>query len=164
MMWLLIIIALLIIILIYLLFAPIYLEINNRKGLFQLRIHKLVNAKLINCSNSIIIELKIGFWKKQIDLLKLKTKSGGIAEVKPTINKGTVPLKKILALLKSFKLRTFYVNVDFGNEQLNGILYPLFFYHGYINNRFIRINFLNKNEVVLIVENRLYNMIWSFLK
>lgn len=55
----------------YLLFAPIYIEINSADSLCGIRFYHLARAKLIFFDSSLKIDLSIAGWGKQIDLLDL---------------------------------------------------------------------------------------------
>ncbi|GAA4941248.1 hypothetical protein GCM10023314_12830 [Algibacter agarivorans] len=69
---------------------------------------------------------------------------------------------RIYKLLKTFKIKQFYINMDTGNYILNAKLYPLFVLLNYNIGKF-HINFQGKNQLVIIIKNRPINIIKSFI-
>ncbi|MDO3627853.1 hypothetical protein [Mucilaginibacter sp. BT774] len=150
----------------YLLFAPFYLEINSTDGLFAVRFHKAASVKLAFIDHSLKIDLKILGWKKQIDLLDeiFKRKPKEKADKKSSKGKAWRPsLTTIKAVIKSFKLNKCYLNIDTGNMQLNGILYPCFYWLNKYTGKPIGINFEDKNEVVVEIQNNCAGIIRAFI-
>jgi len=76
--------------------------------------------------------------------------------------KSKIGLRKGLRLLKSFKIKRFDLNIDTGDYTLNAKLYPLFLF---LNNgvRHFHVNFENRNQFVLHIQNRPIDIIKSFI-
>lgn len=164
MIWLYTFLILLIFILCYLLFAPFYIEINSESGLCRMRFHKLLSAQLKITESSLIVEIKAAWWRKRIDLLVLiKQKGKPVKKIEKKKNKN-VPFKKIINVIKSFKVTKFYVTICFDDMPLNGILYPLFLGLSLKTKKHFEINFWNENEIVLRIENNLFRIIWAYIK
>ncbi|MBV8390534.1 MAG: hypothetical protein JO080_12090 [Mucilaginibacter sp.] len=144
----------------YLLFAPIYLEINSLNGLCGARLHHLASANLVLVDSSFKINLSIIGWKKQIDLLS-KRKTRKKASRKKKSRKFRLGLFKVL--LKTFKVNQCYLSIDTGDVQLNGLLYPGFYWLNKYTGKSIGINFLGKNEIILQIENNLARLIKAFI-
>ena len=75
-------------------------------------------------------------------------------------NKG-YGIRKMIRLLRSFKIRQFYLNIDTGDVIKNAKLYPVFAFLNYSIGGF-QINFMGKNQVVIRIENRPIRIIKSF--
>ncbi len=155
----------------YLLFAPFYLEVDSTKGFLRLRFHRLASADLRIVDFYPILELRVFGWKKKMDLLKtMKTSKEKSSKRKKIENKKgkksswmKVTLKKIVGVLKSFKINKCELLIDSGNVQLNGILYPIFYLAGYYYNKNISINFVNKNVIILEIENSVARMSRAYI-
>lgn len=147
----------------YILLAPFYIEINSISSLYGVRFHRLAYAKLIISDNSLKIDLRVAGWAKQIDLfVKRKPKEKPIQQKKK--NKPfRISFSLVKAMLKSFKVNKFYFNLDTGNVQLNGILYPAFYWLSKYMDQPISINFSNKNELILETENNLARIARTFI-
>jgi hypothetical protein len=166
MIWLLILLLLIIVIFSYLLFAPFYLEINSISDFYGIRFHRMAYAKLIITDNLFKIDLCIAGWRKQIDLLA-KPAKGEQKEKQILSERKNKPFKisfgKIKAIMKSFKINKCHLNIDTGNVQLNGILYPGFYWLGKHTNNPIGINFFNETEIILEVENNLARVLKALI-
>lgn len=148
----------------YLLFAPFYIEINSISGLCGIRLQRLASAKLILADNLLKIDLHIIGWRKQIDPFEKHAKRKEETVVQKKKKQRTLfSISRVKALIKSFKVNNFYLNIDTGNLQLNGILFPCFYWLGNYSGKPIAINFLNKNEIILEIENNLARIIRAFI-
>ncbi|MDB4905134.1 MAG: hypothetical protein JWQ63_4415 [Mucilaginibacter sp.] len=127
--WLLIFLLITIAVVSYVLFAPFYLEINTSTGLCSIRFHHLASAKLIISDRSLLIDLWIAGWAKQIDLFAKtvtgKEKSNQSLKKKKRFK---ISFNKVKAVVKSFKVTKCYLTMDTGNVELNGVLYPCFYW------------------------------------
>ena len=165
MMWLLTISLVLILIIIYVLFAPFYLDIDTERSLLRVRFHHLSTARLLIIDNSLTVDLRIAGWKTQIHLpgqRKKKEKKKTI-EVKQKNKRGKISFRKGIAVFKTFKVNQCYFNLDSGDMPLNGILFPLFFWISRFTGKDFRINFLGENVIRLEIENNMARMLSAFL-
>lgn len=149
---------------IYFLFAPFYLEVNTADGLYRIRFHWLISISLKTNTASPMLELRLMGQKKQIDLFSQKQTS----KQKPIIakqkkRKVKISLKKIAGMLKSFKINKCIIHIDSGDMQINGILYPLFYWISCYSKRDVRVNFLGENKMILEIENNLARMSWAYI-
>lgn len=152
---------------IYVLFAPFYLEINTTNGLLRLRFHRLIKAQLSFNENSLFLDLKIAGWRKQINLLAQKEqKEEKKKPIKKQAGKGPnrISIRKIKAIVKSFKVNKFYLSISFDEMMLNGIIYPLLSFLSFKTNKRIEINFFHENEIILEVENNFFRIIRAYIK
>jgi len=150
----------------YLTFAPFYLEINSSKNLYRIRFDGLAFANLIITVNSLKVDLWIAGWRKQFNLLTkpIREKQEEKSILSKRKNKPfRITFQKAKVILESFKVNKFCLNVDSGNLQLNGLLYPCFYWLSKYTNKPISINFINKNEVILELENNIARIAGSLI-
>ncbi len=150
--------------LVYLFFAPLFIEINTASGLFRIRFHQLASATLLFNGKSILVEIKVFGWTKQYNLSDSQPKKS-----KPIIHqkkrkRASISVSTIRELMKSFRIKRFFLRLDTGDMPLNGILYPVFLL---LNKKYkldISINFLNNNILILQIENRIARILRAFVK
>jgi hypothetical protein len=172
MIWLLLILFVLVVGLTYVLFAPFYLEIDSTKGLFRLRFHLVMSARVLMENSSLILEIKSPIWNKQVDLLaqnESKTKpipKENILEKKRN-KKGKrvskITFSKIKAILHTFKINTFYVNLDFDDVLLNAKLFPVFLGLKLYSGKELNVNFIGENKIKIEIENNMARVILAFI-
>jgi hypothetical protein len=150
----------------YLLFAPFYIEINSANSLFAVRFHHLASLRVVLMDSSLKINLTIAGWKKQIDLLKQISERQRRKTFSTRQKKSHARLHSfglIRAILKSFSVKKCYLNIDTGDMQLNGILYPLFYWLSKYTGKPIAINFQNQIEIVVEIQNNCARIIMAFI-
>jgi hypothetical protein len=148
---------------IYLFFAPIFLEINSLTGLYRLRLHYFGSLNFLLKNESIIMEVKILRWKKYIDLLEVNFFSPKKTPKRVSKKSASISLKKIKAIVKSFKINNFEMSICFADMPTNGILYPVFYLLGFYLKKKIAINFIEENKIIIEVKNNLARMSWAYL-
>lgn len=102
------------------------------------------------------------WWHKIIDLLAPK-KTHMKKEIKRTREKQKISLRKILLVIKTFKVNKFYLTIDTGSMWLNGMIYPLFLWLGMRLKRNVTINFVNENEIIFETENNLFRVLRVYI-
>jgi hypothetical protein len=164
MVWLLFPFSVLLILLMYILLAPIYIDIDSTKGLYRIRFH-LIASVAASFGDKTLLTIKLLGWKKRIDLsdpvLYKQEKHSGPG--KPVSKKYGIKLSNILSVLKSFKIKTCDISFDSYNMQLNGILFPLFYFGGCYFKKSIRISFTGENHIILQMQNKLGRMAAAYL-
>ena len=152
-------------ILCYLLFAPFYLEVDSNKNLYRIRFHHLASLAIDASDQKLLI--KVMYWKKEIDLLHVSQTKDKTAPkktiVKPKKQKQKFSWNQLKSVMMSFRINTCRITLDTGSVELNAWLYPIFYFIRIYSKKNITINFLNKNEVVLKIENNLARMAWAYL-
>ena len=167
--WLLIVILLLLTIVGYLLFAPFYLEIDTTRDIYQVRFHRLAVAGIAVRGQSLVLGVRVIWWKKEIDLRKML-----FSRRQPTNKKDekkrrehvkrAVPFRKVLAVLRSFGIRECVINVDFGEVTTNGMLFPAAWLASRATGRQMEVNFVGYTVVILTVRNNLARMAWAYMR
>ncbi|WP_298493687.1 hypothetical protein [uncultured Algibacter sp.] len=163
-MGLLIIIACMIL-LVALLLVPITICIDTISNLYYIKLQGLFKANLEQHETELFrIKLKILFIKYYIYPLKKGTvnkpnKAKKIAVKK--YNKRSVFLR-LFRVLRTFKTKYFYMNIDTGNCITNAKLYPIIALLNYKGGHY-NVNFQGQNQLVLILKNRPINIIKSII-
>lgn len=158
----------------YILFAPFYIEINSAIGRYSIRFHRVFQAHFYFKEDVLMLDYKIIRWGKQIELFPGKSVKNKISErsekSEQTNNRiikkegKIIPVKKIHAVIKSFKVNKFHLTLSFENMALNGILFPLFELLSFKSGKTFQINFWNENKILIEVENNFYRMIRAYIK
>lgn len=153
-------------IILYLLFAPFYIEVNSITSLYRIRFHHLASISLKPVNGSVTLELNILFWKKQLN--RSQNNEPGIQRIKDEKNKKTrkrsLSMQTLKNLLMSFKLNTFDVLLDTGDVTLNGKLYPFFYLLGIFIRKPVQINFTGQSHIILEIENSLARLALAFIR
>lgn len=142
--------------LIYLLVMPIVLLIDTTTNEYYVQIKGLAKASLESHEEELLrVKLKVFFLKFYFYPLKnisLKRKIKGTpGKVKRTNKKFSH--KTGLRLLKSFRIKRLFVDIDTGDCITNAKLYPVAAFLKYyaVN---INVNFEGRNQLVLCIQNR----------
>lgn len=164
-MFLTIFLTLLLLVLIYLLVTPIVLLIDTTTNQYYIKIQGLVKASLEAHKEELIrIKLRVFFLKFYFFPLKnigSKKKPKLITKKKIERSK-RFDFQTAVRVLKSFRVKKLFIDIDTGDCILNAKLYPfvalLKYYSGNIN-----INFQGRNQLILCIQNRPINIIRSFI-
>jgi hypothetical protein len=169
-MWWIIVIGGVLSVFIYLLFAPIFIEVNSISNLARIKFHQWLSATLIFNDQTVLLDLWIAGWRKQVDLLATNTRERKSKSVmkpdkkKVKTRKRSFPVSLFVAILRSFRIKKFFLTIDTGEVQLNGMLYPFFLYLGRKHNQNMSINFLNDNILILQIENKIARILWATIR
>jgi len=142
----------------YLLFAPLYLQINSLNNFYGIRFHRIAYAQLLIADSSLIVSLWVAGWQKQFDLLAMsaKRRQKRVQRKSRTKNKSAKgSFSRIKALVQSFSVTRCHLSVDLGDVEVNGVLYPAFYWLGRYTNRPVGINFSGKTEIDIELKNRI---------
>ena len=156
----------------WLLFAPISLNIDSRKNKYLINWGGLGNLTLIPDKEEWFFNFKIGFWKKKIFLSSLieRQRRKDEKESEPGKKKKKTKIsffktrRKIRRFVTSFNVRVCRINLDTDDYYWNALLIPVVQLVNKGNLHRIVINFKNKNDVLLIIENRLIKVLYSILR
>ncbi|NAS14448.1 hypothetical protein [Poritiphilus flavus] len=166
MMWLILGFALFLVLLISLLFAPIDLLVNTNKNKYKIRIKGLAKAEIEADESELLrIRLKVLFLKFYFYPLRKRSASKSKREVTGVTRKKKrqMPLKRGLKVLRSFRLKRLFLEIDTGNCISNARLYPLFALLNFYTDAMLHINYEGRNSLVMHVQNRPVNIIRSFI-
>ncbi|TAI48435.1 hypothetical protein [Flagellimonas allohymeniacidonis] len=167
-MWWLLASVLIVLCIVYLLFVPVILYIDTQNNSYFVRLKGLVKASVLADEEEIIkVHFQMGLIHFNLyPLRKRSKKRKKKKEIKKVESKPSkhFPLsyRKAKRLLKSFKLKKIYLDLDTGDFTLNAKLYPVFAFLNHYYGRF-HINFQGKNRMVLCLQNRPINIIKVFI-
>lgn len=169
-MTLLLIIGVLIIIFSWLLFSPLYLQIDTRRNEYALRWVGIAEANLIPLNDDVLLRLRLPFWRKDFSIIKFF--------VQPTKNKQERTRKAtpkqqsktnwrffwnfFQRILKSFRVHYFKVELDTDDYVMNAYLYPVCHFLNSPDYS-VSINFQGRNQCWLRVENRLAWVLFALI-
>lgn len=169
------IMVLAILLLLFLLFAPFYIEVDTRRNLYRIRLQRLAHAALVFDEGSILVDLDLLWWHRQVDLLQVRLGEIVTEGEKELTIKGPKReykigkswrgvFKKTLAVLKSFKTNQCYITFDMGDVVTNGLWYPVFWWLSQQTDKTVLVNFVGEEVVVLEMENNLARIAWALIK
>ncbi|MDX2001455.1 MAG: hypothetical protein SFW35_03435 [Chitinophagales bacterium] len=170
MLWLLLILSILCGISCYLLFAPWFLEIDTDSGLYRVRYHRLAAFRVAMVEGEPKMFFKILWWERPITSKPMSKPEETEAAPKPKKKRKPrrrpkwVNFKLVLRLIKTFRVKHCYVNIDTDDVMLNAKLYPWVFLLGQYWGHPLYINFTHQQTVRLCIDNRASRILWTFIK
>jgi hypothetical protein len=153
-----------------LLWAPIRLEIDTRADLYRVQWSRIASAAWLPEQGLDLVEVRIFFWKRKIALLQMSAQKGKKSMPKLEEKRGEKPAKKarrpglrsVKKILKTFEVRRCHIALDTGDYVWNAWLFPVFWFLKSQKMR-VWINFQGKNELSLLVQNRLGRILWALV-
>lgn len=156
---------LLLLLIVGILIVPVELYIDTTINQYYLQLKGLARAS-VEEDNEEVIRIRLRAFFRDFYFYPLK--KTGVAKTKKlkklTVKKRRkkVPVRKILNVLNSCKIKKLFVDIDTGNCISNAKLYPVFSFFNYYHGGF-HINFQGRNQFVLQVQNRPIHIIKSFI-
>jgi len=163
MIWLFLLLLTITAVILYLLFAPFILYINSDEGVYRIRFHKLASVSYVAHNGKPGLEIRIAGWRKRVSHVSFMAKKSEPQKKVQKPSKPRMTFNRVLAVIKTFRISRFYVSIDTGNAQANGVLYPTLYAWGQYAHRHAEINFLNRNTVILEIKNTMARVIKAFL-
>jgi len=147
---------------IYILLAPIALHINTTKNEYFIQLPGLVKASIEEHKKELLrIKLKVLFLN--FYFYPLRKNSDGKKQIeKRRTRSRKISMQTGLRVLRSFKIKRLYLDVDTGDSIANAKLFPLFAFINYKIGGF-NINFEGRNRMILYIQNRPIHIIKSFI-
>ena len=162
MLWV-ILILLIVSIVIYLLFARLSLFIDTSTNRYFVELQGICRINAESDETEILkLRLHIFFLDFNFYPLRPDKKKKIKPKKKKKKSRFSLTLKKAYRLIKTFKIKRFYLDVDTGDCITNAKLYPVFSLLNYRKGHF-NINFNGRNKLVLHIQNRPINIIKSFI-
>lgn len=159
------IILMICLIIVYLLFMDLILFINTGTNEYYIRAKGLIKASLEHHKEELIrIRIQALFMNFYFYPIKKIGASKKRKYTKPrgTKKKGHVPFQNVIRLLRTFKIKHFYVDLDTGDCITNAKLYPVFALLNQYNDNF-RLNFEGRNHLLLYMHNRPIRILKTFI-
>ena len=148
-----------------LLFVKLILFVDTKKNEYYFQAKGLLKAN-VEADEEKLIRVRIrtlfmNFYfyplkKKNTSKKPSATKKLGIKRKRP------IGFRKGLGILRTFKVKQIFVDIDTGNCITNARLYPLFAFLNHNTGNF-RINFEGKNQLILQIQNRPIHIIKSII-
>lgn len=141
----------------YLLLMPLELCIDSYRERYFLRMGVLARLGVEKDPAELIrLHLKVlflNFYWRPSDIRSWGRRGKKASRKGKAVKKRGLPLDRAGKLLKSFRVKSFRLELDTGNPVLNAKLYPLLFLPG-LRTWDVGINFLGHNHVSLQIVNR----------
>lgn len=159
--------SLLLILLLGLLFSHVIIRVNTQQNLYQLS-WGLARVQFIPATDGGYFQVRYAFWHWEFPLLKLLAKpsspkkpetKGKMARKKGT---GFFSFRRLRRVMRTFKLRFFYLDVDTDDFVYNAYWYPLFRVLS-SPTRKLNINFAGRNRCAFEVHNRVYDVLIALI-
>lgn len=161
-----IILSLLILVVIYLLLMPIILFIDTQTNEYYIQLRGLAKASIQADKKEVLkVKMKVLFLNFKFYPLKRKktdTKTKKIKKYNTKNSSKSVKFRKFIRLLKTFKIKRLFINIDTGDCISNAKLFPLFAFLNQTKGSF-KVNFEGRNRMVLHMQNRPINIVKSFI-
>jgi len=166
MIWLIIVLFSLIALLYGLLISSVELEVDSRIPFVRLRWYCIGQA-VIWYDNEWWLSMRIVFYKKTICFSELKSKPKKINDAatkkKPKRSmKIRRMLRKMVRVVKTFRVTEWQLAFDSGDHTRNAQLYPLNFLPTTFKH--LHINFRNENYLVLKIKTRPWKIVYAYLR
>lgn len=160
-----IILLILIPLLLWLLIEPIIIKIDTITNEYYIRWRHIGSVALLFLNDDLLLRLRILFWQKDFYPLHAQKKQEK-PKKKPTKKAKSkwkrFSWRRMKAILRTFKVRYFRMDLDTDDYVLNAYLYPLFYFANRPNRR-LSVNFEGRTNVQLQVENRLLRIVRAFI-
>lgn len=162
----------LVIVAIAIMLMPFRLVIDSVSGTYRLNLGHLASGELVIEGAQPYFDVKVLFWKKRFNPFEMKSGEKNEKKKENKVDKESrrdkkrkpVPFRKVLAVLKSFKVNRFRIWINTGDMPLNGIMYPLVYWMAYRTKKDIGIVFYGESIVRIDIENNLARIAWAFIK
>lgn len=162
--------SMLLLLLLTILLAPFELRLDTISGDYCLRWRGIASLRLTGEVRDPVVRLWLLGWRRKYHLLELgggkkkKEREAEPTERRPK-KRGRPPwltFRLIRRLLRTFRVHRLRLLLDTDDYVLNAYLFPVF-HQLSKRNRQLTINFSGRNELALIVTNRIGKIGWVFL-
>jgi hypothetical protein len=156
-----------ILLIIYLLWVPIILFIDTHTNEYYVQLRGLAKARIVADKKEVLkVKMKVLFLSFKFYPFRRKKSSAKSKKIKKyNTNKSSksIQIKKYIRMLRTFKIKRLFINIDTGNCISNAKLFPLFAFLNQTKGNF-KVNFEGRNQMVLHMQNRPINIIKSFIQ
>lgn len=149
-------------IMVYVLFAPLLVEIDSHNYTYQFRVVPIFRLWWVSDKLFGHPEMSIFGIHKKISFSNLKDKTTPLKQ--QSTNPLNFSFQRFFAIIKSCKVKKCVIDIDTGNMPLNGKLFPLMYMLSGLTGKTFHINFTGKNEIVLTIKNNVYSILKAYIK
>ncbi len=160
------VLLLLLLILLYGLINPITVLIDSRAETIRLTWKGIGSVWVLGEMSNPVIRIRMLGWQKNISLLDLRgsSKKKELQKEKKARNRSWkrpdwLTFQLIVRLLKTFQIQQLRLDLDTRDYLQNAYWYPVFWGLSRGNRQF-RINFQGKSELVLVITNHPWRLVW----
>ena len=146
---------------VYALFAPLLLEIDTRSDVYQFRIVPVFSIWWSTEGSHGHFGISVFGIRRKLNLSGFPQKKTEI-KIKKS-HKFKFSFHRFIAVIRSFKIKKCFVNIDTGDMPLNGLLFPMMYTLSGITGKAFRINFFGKTEIVLTIKNNVFRMLRAYI-
>ena len=162
MLWV-IIIGLFLLLVMYLLFAPLSIVIDTSTHSYYIELKPIIKISAVSHERELLkIHTHIFFLNFDYYPIQPKKKKKLTIKKQPKKSKRLLTIKRVFRIIKSFKVKRFFIDIDTGDCIVNAKLFPVFALLNYKGGHF-NINFNGRNKLVLHIQNRPIYIIKSFI-
>jgi hypothetical protein len=147
--------------------APLEIQIDTRIPAASVRWITIAKGAVLYEEDKWWLKMRVGFFHKQWDLEKLissrkkKVKKSNSASKKKSPG-GSRKLRKLLNVVRTFRVTSWQIALDTGDEPSNAWLYSLNFFPA--TRRHFHMNFNDENYVTITIRNVPWKLTYAFLK
>ena len=150
----------------YLLFTPIIINIDTKTNQYYTQLKGIGKASIETHDNEIFqIKLQTIFFNHYYFPLRKKPSSKhrkSLKKSKMTKVPSITTLNTGLRILRTIEVKKLFIDIDTGNCITNAQWYPIFAFMNYRFGEF-HVNFENRNQLVLQMQNRPIDIIKAFI-
>lgn len=159
MIWLLLLVLVLVVC--GLLLTPMILAIDTRIPQAKFLWKGIGNVAIHYKEEKWLLQFRIFFFSKKIELQSIKERKKKRTKPKRKKRKPQKMLRKIFAVMKTFRVPVWRISMDTGDYVYNAWLYPLNYFIGIEH---CNINFQEENYVILELRNNLWRMLYAWFR
>lgn len=153
------------ILIVSLLFVPIVILIDTVSNQYYVQLKGLIKADFEKHDDYIFrIRMKVLLFNFFIYPLKKKHLNNHNRTKNHHFEKSIKhpSISRIIRVIKTFKIKRIFIDLDTSDYILNAKLYPLFILINYNKDSFY-INFQGRNQLILLIKNKPINIITSYI-
>jgi hypothetical protein len=160
-----IIFTMILILICWILFAPLELFVDTRAATIHLRWMGIGKAVVIYEDNNWWLKARVLFFSKKWNMAKLIMKKSKRKERSSATSKHKkrkqFPAQKFQHLIKTFRIKSWQLSVDMGDNVLNAWFYPLNFIAP--TRQHLWINFTGENYLAITIKNTPARMLHAWI-
>ena len=154
---------------IWLIVAPVEVEVDSEKELFMIRYRSIGRVYLETVNGHFVLRCRILLFRWEYDFNatgdeKIPRKQRIPAQHRSGTHKApAIRMKKIIAVLRSTEIKKFHLDIDTDDHVRNAILFPAGYllstpHHG------IEFNFNGKNSIQLLIIMVPVKILWTYFR
>ncbi len=163
-MWFAVFLILFFVLVLYVLYTPIVISVDTAKDQYDVQLQGLARVS-IEAHEKELLRIKLKVFLLHFYFYPLKKIGSGTkekAKKRNTKGRKRFSIRKMVSVLRSFKIKRVLVDIDTGDNVLNAKLYLFLGFLNYYAGTF-NVNFEGRNQLVLQLHNRPIHIIRLFI-